>query len=132
MGSQRGMSLIELMVTLTILALLAASAMQAFGTYRKSGQEATAIHYMRSWVPAQELYLQTYNHYADADEQLGSAGFRILRVPTKIPYNFSIDSTGIETERWWGRGTPTKPGYRFFYVDQSGVVRSSSSGPISP
>jgi len=110
---------------MAILGILSAAAVQAFSTYRRTAQEATAIYYMRNWIPAQELYLQTYNHYADADEQLASAGFRVLKVPTNVPYNFSIDSGSSATEKWWGRATPTKSGYRYFYIDQTGVVRSS-------
>ena len=132
MRSQRGFTLLELLVSMTIVAILSSLAIQAYGTYRKRAQETVAIHFMRSWVPAQELYLQTYSHYADADEQLGSAGFRVLRVPTSVPYNFHIDSGASATSAWYGRATPTKSGYRHFYIDQSGVVLSSLSGPPSP
>ncbi|GIW40003.1 MAG: hypothetical protein KatS3mg076_0580 [Candidatus Binatia bacterium] len=128
---QSGFTIVELMVNLTMVAILFTIALSVYDHYRKRAYEAAAIHYMRSWVPAQELYLQTFGHYADADEQL-QTDLGVVRVPTNIPYTFSIDSTSQETERWWGRGHPRQSGLRYFYIDETGVVLSSLSGPPTP
>ncbi len=115
-----------------IIGILTAIAIPAFQAYRKRGYEASAIQYMRSWVPAQEAYRQDRGVYADADEQLAQGGLNILFVPTDIPYDFSIDSNSFQRERWYGRATPTTSGLRYFYIDQTGVVLNSMGGPPSP
>lgn len=127
MGSQRGFTLIELLVTVAILGMLAASAVQAFNSYRQRGFEAVAIQYMRSWPPAQELYLVDKGMYASADEDLAHAGIKILKVPTNVPYDFSIDNGSGQTSRWWGRATPLRSGLRHFCISHIGVVRSGWS-----
>ena len=129
---QRGFTLLELLVVVTIISILTAVAIPRFEAYRKRGYEASAIQYMRSWVPAQEAYRQKNGVYADADEQLAQGGLNILFVPDDIPYNFHIDSNSWQTENWYGRGTPTTSGLRHFYIDQTGVVISSMAGPPTP
>jgi len=124
MGSQRGFTLLELLVTMGIVMILSASAVQAFGSYRQRAYEAVAIRYMRSWPPAQELYRLDQGHYADADETLAQGAYKINKVPTNVPYDFSVDSTGNQTERWWGTATPSKSGLRHFCISYIGVVRS--------
>jgi prepilin-type N-terminal cleavage/methylation domain-containing protein len=124
MGSERGYTLLELLVTVAIVSILSASAVQAFQSYRMRGYEAVAIRYLRTWGPAQEVYLLDNGEYANADEDLGHTGLKITKVPTNVPYDFSIDSGGGMTNRWWGRATPTKSGLRHFCISQYGIVRS--------
>src|SRR5262245_14836657 len=125
LGSQRGYTLLELLVTMAIVMILAASSVQAFNSYRKRGFEAVAITYMRQWPAAQELYLVDTGHYADADETLADFGLKINKIPTNVPYTFSIDSAASQRTRWWGRGEPTTNGLRYFCISRLGVVRSS-------
>lgn len=127
MGSQRGYTLLELLVTVAIVGILAASAVQAYNSYRQRGYEAVAIQYMRSWPAAQEVYLVDAGEYASADEDLAHSGLQINKVPTNVPYDFSIDNGGGQTSRWWGRATPLKGGLRHFCISNIGVVRSGWS-----
>jgi len=132
MRASRGFTLIELLIVIGLIAILSAIAVAGYDLYLKRAYEAEAIAYMRSWVPAQELYLQTFGHHADADETLAQNPLRILVVPTKAPYRFSIDSSASATTHWWGRGNPTQPGLRFFYIDETGRLLSSLERPPSP
>lgn len=129
---QRGFTLLELMVTVAIIGILVAIAVAVYEDYRKRGYEASAITYMRSWVPAQEVYLQKYGRYADADEDLAQNDLGILFVPDDIPYDFSLDNNSSQTEKWFGRAAPQTSGLAHLYVDQTGVVLKSMSGPPSP
>ena len=124
MGSQRGYTLLELLVTVAILGILAASAVQAFSSYRMRSFEAVAITYMRSWPSAQEVYLLDRGEYANADEDLAHTGLKINKVPTNVPYDFSVDSGSGNQNRWWGAATPLKSGLRHFCISNIGVVRS--------
>ncbi|MFQ5665597.1 MAG: type IV pilin protein [Candidatus Binatia bacterium] len=130
-SEERGFTLLELLVVVAVIGILAAIAVPFYRSYVKRGYEAVAIQYMRSWVPAQELYLQKFGHYADADEQLQN-NLHVLFVPGDAPYVFSIDSNSSATTNWWGRGRPREPDLRYFYIDQSGKLLGSLTGPPSP
>jgi len=130
-ASERGFTLLELLVVVAIIGILAAIAVSSYNAYRKRAYEAVAMSYLRNWVPAQELYLQKYGRYADADEQLQSP-LKVLYVPGTVPYDFHIDSGTSATSRWWGRATPTVGGLRHFYIDQTGILLGSMSGPPNP
>jgi prepilin-type N-terminal cleavage/methylation domain-containing protein len=129
--SEAGLTLIELMVVVAIIGILSATAVAAYGAYRNRAYEAVAMSYLRNWVPAQEAYYQTYGYYADADEQL-EMPLDVLRVPRDVPYNFSIDSPQRARSGWFGRARPTESGLRHFYIDQTGRILSSLSGPVTP
>jgi prepilin-type N-terminal cleavage/methylation domain-containing protein len=130
---KRGFTLLELLVVMAIIGILSALAVSVYYTSRLRGYEAVALSYMRSWVPAQELYMQKNGHYADADGQLAQSGLGVLYAPRNdLPYDFSIDSTSQTATTWWGRGTPKSPGLRYFYVDQTGAILSSMTGPPDP
>jgi prepilin-type N-terminal cleavage/methylation domain-containing protein len=130
-AGQRGFTLLELLVVVAIIGILAAIAITSYNAYRKRAYEAVAMSYLRNWVPAQELYLQKYGHYADADEQLQSP-LHVLYVPGTVPYDFHIDSGTSANTRWFGRATPTVGGLRHFYIDQTGRLLGSMSGPPNP
>jgi prepilin-type N-terminal cleavage/methylation domain-containing protein len=129
--SETGLTLIELMVVVTIIGILSATAMAAYGAYRNRGYEAVAMSYLRNWLPAQEAHFQAYGYYADADEQL-EMPLNVLRVPRDVPYNFSIDSPNRARSGWFGRARPTETGLRHFYIDETGRLLSSLSGPVRP
>jgi prepilin-type N-terminal cleavage/methylation domain-containing protein len=129
---QLGFTLLELMVAVTIIGILVAIAIPVFEAYRKRAYEASAITYMRSWVPAQELYFQLNGNFSASDEELAQQDLGVLFVPDDIPYDFSIDSTNRATERWWGRGQPTTGGLAYFYIDNTGRLLRSGSGPPAP
>jgi len=117
-----GFTLLELMVAMAIVAILSAIAIPFMESYRRRGYEASATQYLRSWVPAQELYLQVNGFYADRDEDLAGAGIGVLQVPTDIPYEFSIDSGSKETENWFGQADPRVGDLAHLSIDESGIV----------
>lgn len=128
---QSGFSLLELLIVVAVIAIIASLAIPNLQSSKKAAYEAAAIAYMRTWTSAQELYLMKNGTYADADNQLVTAGLIGNPDPDAQGYTFSIDNSPGETTRWWGQGWPTTPGVtgdRYFFIDNTGVIRWSLSG----
>ena len=133
--SQQGFSLIELLIVVAIIAIIAALAVPSLQSSKKAAFEASAISYMRTWTAAQELYFLKNRVYADADQQLIAEGLVGNPNPDDKGYIFAIDNPPNSRTAWWGSGVPSNPGVtgdRFFYIDNSGVIRASTAGPAGP
>ena len=130
--SSAGFSLIELLFVFTVIGVVATLAMPNLLQSKKAANEAAAITYIRSWTSAQELYFLRHNVYADADNQLFDEGLIDGHDPADSHgYTFLLGNPAGSQYTWWGRGWPDKPGEtgdRFFYIDQTGVIRHSTSG----
>ena len=70
--------------------------------------------------------------YADADGQLFNEGLIGAHAPAdSAGYTFALDNPSGNQYRWWGTGWPDTPGQtgsRWFFIDDSGVIRYSTSG----
>lgn len=137
-SAEKGFSLIEILIVVAVIAIIAAIAVPSLQSSKKAAYEGAAIAYMRTWTSAQELYYQKFGHYADADQQLIAQGLIGNPDPDRLGYIFSLDNAAQAQYEWWGRGWPREPkvtGDRYFFIDNSGVIRyslSGSAGPSSP
>ena len=132
--SQSGFSLLELLIVVAVIAIIASLAIPNLQSSKKAAFEAAAIAYMRTWTSGQELYRMRHGTYADADNQLVGDGFVGNPDPDAQGYTFSIDNPAGQTTTWGGRGWPTNAGVtgdRYFYIDNTGVIRWSLGGPAS-
>jgi prepilin-type N-terminal cleavage/methylation domain-containing protein len=73
--SSRGFTLIELLIVMAIVAILVATAMAAYGTYRVRGLEAAAVSALSAINQAQFAFMQTCgrHNYAPTLASLGTA-----------------------------------------------------------
>ena len=140
-GSLSGFTLIELMIVIAIIAIIAAIAIPNLIEARKGSNEAAAIGALRTISTAQSLYREgdkdgngTFD-YATSTAQLFSNGNlvdSVLGAGTKQGYLFSINSA--DQFVWSARANPQAPrksGDRYFFVDESGVIRFSTTGTAS-
>lgn len=100
---------------------------------RKAGNEASAISSLRTLVTVSEQYRTRFQGYPAAMTELESAGYvdQVLGSSVKSGYDFFYAGGAAV---WLCLANPRFPGTtgdRYFFVDQTGVLRFSSSGPAS-
>jgi prepilin-type N-terminal cleavage/methylation domain-containing protein len=144
-NKQKGFSLIELLIVVAIILIIAAIAIPNLLRSKMAANEASAVGSMRTLNTAAVTFSTTYGGYPGALTNLGPASpatstsadlvDSVLAGGTKSGYSFS-----------WSAGTPDASGniqsysiysnpitagttgQRYFYTDQSGVIRANSAG----
>jgi prepilin-type N-terminal cleavage/methylation domain-containing protein len=143
-----GFTLIELIIVVAIIAIIAAVAIPSLLNARMAGNESSAISSLRAFVTCQQQYRTRFGSYAVLLEQLQNAGFvdGFEWLPgsgnlKKAGYLFTYGGGGgggggapTTTASWEIHADPLEPlttGSRYFLVDESGVIRWSSTGPCT-
>ena len=94
-GNQKGYTLVELMVAVSILGVLSSTAMVAEQKYVHAGKpEALRIEY-KTIATATRAYWNDNNRFPSSDDELAAKGY-IDSVPTLADY--TIDSEGNITQ----------------------------------
>jgi len=133
--AQKGFTLIELLIVIAVIAILAAIAIPNLLASRQAANESSAISSLRTLVSAQETYRSRQNPptYGAATD-LETAGLIDSALADacatgvfKSGYNFA-EATPTANTYAFTATFDTNAGTRTFFVDQSGVIRSSSTG----
>jgi prepilin-type N-terminal cleavage/methylation domain-containing protein len=143
---ERGFSLIELLVVVAIIMVIVAIAIPNVVGTRMRANEASAASTLRTLNAACLTYQTVYNGYPETLANLGPASpptaaaadliDSALATGIKSGYNFIYspgprDATG-RVNIYSIAAQPASPGSSgqlHFYTDQSGVIRSNTSGP---
>lgn len=133
--NDRGFSLIELLISLTILLILAAMAVPSYMAARAKANEASAASSVRAIISAQNLYRNTFGFFTGlnslgqdylTDNLLAAgtkSGYVFSAAPGSSPaFEFAVDATPILSIG------PSATGARTFYGDESAVIRFSLTG----
>jgi prepilin-type N-terminal cleavage/methylation domain-containing protein len=130
-----GFSLIELLISLTILLILAAMAVPSYMAARARANEASAASSVRAIISAQNLYRNTFGFFTGLNS-LGQDYLtdNLLAAGTKSGYIFSASPGTSPTLEFAVDATPilsigpSATGARSFYGDESAVIRFSLTG----
>jgi prepilin-type N-terminal cleavage/methylation domain-containing protein len=130
MRKNEGFTLIELMIVVAIIAIIAAIAIPSLLNARKAGNEASAISSLRTLTTVNEQYRTRFQRFSSSLANLSATSYidSVLGAGTKSGYTF-VYTGGTTT--WNCTASPNVKGTdgdRYFFVDQSGIIRFSSTG----
>jgi prepilin-type N-terminal cleavage/methylation domain-containing protein len=135
MRKEKGFSMIELLIVVTIITLIAAIAIPNLRKARQSAHKASAIQSLRTITTAEHLYKTKFQQYGTL-AQLAPEGTldNSLSVGTKGSYSFAIsvttDPPSPDFVHFKVNATPfedvTLP---HFYVDETAVIRYVDGAP---
>ena len=145
--TQKGFSLIELLIVVGIILIIAAIAEPKLLSAKVAAKETSAVSSLRTMTAACETYANTYGGFPPALSNLGpsaapdptaadlvDAG---LASGYKSGYNFTLaggspDGNGnLMTYTINANPASSSTGNRYFYVDQAGVITWSVTGPAT-
>jgi type IV pilus assembly protein PilA len=145
---QKGFSLIELLIVVAIILIIAAIAIPNLLRSKMAANESSAVGSLRTLNTASVTYSTTYGSYPAGLTNLGPATpatstsadlvDSVLSSGTKSGYSFTWSAGATDANGNYLNYsitaqpiTPGTTGQRYFYTDQSGVIRANASGAAS-
>ncbi|MCI0350514.1 MAG: prepilin-type N-terminal cleavage/methylation domain-containing protein [Acidobacteriales bacterium] len=145
----RGFSLIELLIVVAIILIIAAIAIPNFMRVRMQANETAAVANLRNLTTAQVVYATTYGiGFSATLADLGGAGpatptsagliDSVLASGLKSGYIFTYSPVDANSDGVMDTytinadpATPGSTGQRFFFTDQSAVIRQNLTSTAS-
>ncbi|HJR08423.1 MAG TPA: type II secretion system protein [Pyrinomonadaceae bacterium] len=138
--SQRGFSLLELLIVVAVISIVAALSVPNFLHSRQAAHNASAFSSLRLIHSAQIAYRARFNQYGNLTDlkNAGTLTDPLLTGGQRSNYSFVVNPATLGADYYEVSATPSVAPWRYYYIDASGVIRSengraadSSSPPIS-
>lgn len=128
--SQSGFSLIELLIVVAIIGVVAALTVPNFLNSRQAAHNASAFSSLRLIHSAQVSYRARFEHYGDLTElkNAGTLTDPLIATGQRSNYNFVVNPATLNADYYEVSATPSVAPWRYYYVDASGIIRSSMGG----
>jgi prepilin-type N-terminal cleavage/methylation domain-containing protein len=131
--SERGFSLIELLIVVVVIGIIAAIAIPYFERARQPANAASALHSLRMIHSGEVSYRTLYARYADIPA-LASAGYLDdghLRLGQKSNYVFVVTPDADPASNYDANATPLfEPTISdHYFINATGVIHKQTGAP---
>ena len=138
-SSERGFSLIELLIVVAIIGIIAGIAIPNLVNSRQAAYRGSAINSLRLIHSSQSSYRTTHGEYADL-ASLGNEYFindHALRAGAKSKYLFVVTPDAADpASNYTGSATPADPAsagfWSHYFVSAAGVIHTKAGAPAGP
>ena len=132
-NTNRGFSLLELLIVVAIILIIATIAIPSLLRSRQAANESAAVASVRTITTAQVTYLSSSGGKYGSLTNLQTAGLVDNSFPNKGGYVYSIDVATAGTDYTiWASPASTNNGRYGYYSIPDGVVRYSTDTTLAP